>query len=737
MPNKINPADVIWDTEGIVWDEPTPSKRPLIRKDWKQRVTPAIKGTARLGMAGIAEPIKQVAIAVEPTMGRPALEIGGALTGAALASPGNIPAPGLASLTGSGLGYAAGRRAADVLDIRAGRMEPRTLRESLDATVRDVPIGAAMEVGGPVLGKVGRGLKMLLPRKTAGKVIDVGIKKGIRPSTVGQHTQVQRKQYVTRSRDAVDSIVANKQNLNLVDELGVQTNKLPQTLDEFSQAIENTKKQVFKEYNTLATQAGKEGAVVNLNKIADELKTALVGPRARPLSRFKPQYVKKINDMANRLRKDGKYTAEEAQEAIKMFNEDLRAFYKNPDAKTASDISIGAMIANNMRKQLDEVIEKTTGAGYQGLKNTYASLKAIEKDVNKRAGVDARKNIKGLIDFSDIFSGHQVVEGLLKLSPSKLVAGGATKMIASLYKHLNNPNAIIKNMFADVEKLRSPKAPPSPGMIKRGVAYEALKQPAIQPEAEGTTPASKSDIIGNILGSVASPAYAEGVPSDKTPMGNKSARAGTKAYLDEDYNGAITSFQKAMKEDPANAQKYSIAINQAKEEQKALGLYYSRKPAGSEATPPTKSTPVLSKAAGKKPLNQLSDLTKEDDAEALTPLTGSTKKERDLMAEYPVIDTLHRSGMGGLHGKGVSDDRSVDAPISESLAATPMSVNKQLPAPVTETARIGINAYLSGDYLEAIKAFQKAMKEDPKKAKEYQQAIDQAKTEYFAMMEYD
>jgi hypothetical protein len=151
----------------------------------------------------------------------------------------------------------------------------------------------------------------------------------------------------------------------------------------------------------------------------------------------------------------GSYTPSEAQEAIQILNNSLESFYKNPSYETASKAYIDSMIANNLRRELDVGIETLTGEQYQQLKNTYGALSTIERDVARRSAVDARKNIKGLIDFSDIFSGGEVVRGILARDPSMIGMGVTAKGIASWYRWINNPNRIVKNMFRGVEDLIS------------------------------------------------------------------------------------------------------------------------------------------------------------------------------------------------------------------------------------------------------------------------------------------
>lgn len=294
-------------------------------------------------------------------------------------------------------------------------------------------------------------------------VINESIDKAIRPSVVGKNTSTQTTGYYSKARQAVQAIYDNKDNLVFEDvthPMGY-VNKLPESLNDFSSAIEQTKTQIWKEADTLAKQAGQEGATVPLNNISRELNTVA---NNKVLQDIRPEIANYAKEQALRFSKRKIYTPEEAQQAIKIYNQSLDAFYKNPTPDTASKAVIDSGIVNNLRKSLDDTItnlpeklpsDSNLGQSYQQLKNTYGALKTIEKDVNRRAIVDARKNVKGLIDFTDVFSGGQMTKGILTLNPGEFTQGLAQKMIASYIKFKNNPNTMIKNMFRVVERVNS------------------------------------------------------------------------------------------------------------------------------------------------------------------------------------------------------------------------------------------------------------------------------------------
>lgn len=269
----------------------------------------------------------------------------------------------------------------------------------------------------------------------------------VRPTVSGKKTASDIADYSQKSSTAVRSIIERKEALRLVNEFGEEIEGLPQNLRQFSHAIEQTRETVFKEYDDLAKQAGTAGAEVDLQRVSRELIDAVSDPKFVSLEDQAPEIADYLLKRATALERRGKYTTEQAQQAIKNYNQSLQAFYNNPTYESYAKASIDAMIANNLRKSLDDVIETATGAEYQALKNQYGALKAIEADVVKRSIVDARKNTKGLIDFTDILSGGDLVNGLLSANPALIGKAAVQKSIKEYFKFLNDPNRAIKSMF--------------------------------------------------------------------------------------------------------------------------------------------------------------------------------------------------------------------------------------------------------------------------------------------------
>ena len=302
--------------------------------------------------------------------------------------------------------------------------------------------------------------------------------KGVKPLLPGKTTPTKMSAYRNDVVEAVNTIKNNRDNLKYVDDGADQliepiVGQTPENLQQFTAAIEQTKKTIFDQYDELAKTAGKGGVKVEGAPIAKEL-DAVINNEALAFSHPETiQYAKNIQarltQKVNKL--TGKTTyknfdAGVAQDIIQNYNKSLEAFYRNPSYDTASRAAIDALIANRMRQALDDGITGLTGVEYQALKNQYGSLKAIERDVTKAALRDARKNIKGLIDYTDIFSGGQVVNGILSLNPAQIASGLTQKAIAEFYKFINNPNRAIKTMFEVADET------PGTSVIKGAVKEE-------------------------------------------------------------------------------------------------------------------------------------------------------------------------------------------------------------------------------------------------------------------------
>ncbi len=278
--------------------------------------------------------------------------------------------------------------------------------------------------------------------------------KSVKPTFSGA-TKGQLDKKNTQVTEAVKIIQNNAPNLKFVDDSGeIVSGSTPKTIQQLGDAVDQTKRNIFSQYSTMPKEAGDLGLKIKTEPIATEL-DAVVNNKALQLTN--PETVAYAKSMKDRYENIGDLEPEMTQDVIQNLNESLKAFYKNPTYADASKAAIDAMVANNLRKMLDEGIEKLSGPGYQDLKNQYSSLKSIERDVVKAAAREAKKAGKGLIDFTDIFTGGDILQGVITLNPGAIARGAVGRGIKEFYKYMNNPNRGIEGMFKTAEKIPTEK----------------------------------------------------------------------------------------------------------------------------------------------------------------------------------------------------------------------------------------------------------------------------------------
>ena len=276
--------------------------------------------------------------------------------------------------------------------------------------------------------------------------------KWVKPTVKGKQNITDYARFVDDGLEGIASIVKNKENLKFINDIGEESRgQLPKNLSEFSDAISQTKKKIYSEYDALAKNAGENGALVSTEWIINELKQL---ENNRTLRLANPGIDGIISNMKKGLEEIGTLTVEEAQTFSQHLNQNLKAFYKNWNANDIGRSTVEALVNNNLKKAIDESIENALGQGerYSGLKKQYGQLRNIEEEVAKRALVDQRKNAKNLFDLTDIYSANQVIDSLANLNPIGLVKWGATSLIKNWYKKLNDPNVQIKKLFENIDK---------------------------------------------------------------------------------------------------------------------------------------------------------------------------------------------------------------------------------------------------------------------------------------------
>jgi len=290
-------------------------------------------------------------------------------------------------------------------------------------------------------------------KATIVKGFDVAIK----PNLSSKQTPVQLGRYNEQVARSIDTITNNRANLSYVDDATGETvtGRLPENLKEYVEALEQTKQTIFQQYDDIAAKAGEVGAQVDTIAVANQLDEIL---NSKSLKLSNPEAIRYAEEVRGRLLSTRNLSTVDAQDVIRNYNKSLEAFYRNPTPEGLTRNAVDAMVANNLRKALDDEIAGITGAQYQALKSDYASLKTVERDIMRAFNRDARRNTKGLIDFTDVLTGGQVVSGILSMNPAIIGQGLAGKAVSTAIKIVNDPNRKVKQIFQEAGRYERPDA---------------------------------------------------------------------------------------------------------------------------------------------------------------------------------------------------------------------------------------------------------------------------------------
>jgi hypothetical protein len=305
------------------------------------------------------------------------------------------------------------------------------------------PVGALI---GKTLGAAGK----LLPKATTeaeklDKVIQEGISKGVKPTVVGKPSLAKMEGFYDNAKRAVRTISENRADIKILNDAGEVVSH-PKTSGEFAQAIDQAKKKIYDKYHEMSINAGDSGSSFDLSKVRSEL-NKISSPNNIKMNPKVREYAKSLSDELEEL--DGA-PPEVIESRIADLNNSLAGFYDGRVTKAQAQVD--ASVAKLMREELDNKITNAVGEGYQDLKNQYGALKAIEKEVNKRALVNARQNVKSFTDLTDIFTGGEIVSGIISMNPALIAKGVASRGIKEIYKNINKPDRYIERMFRKAYK---------------------------------------------------------------------------------------------------------------------------------------------------------------------------------------------------------------------------------------------------------------------------------------------
>lgn len=317
------------------------------------------------------------------------------------------------------------------------------------------PAGALIDVLTSGAGKALKAIKVAkAPTKAAGKIT-----KAIKPTSSGKTSRALIGKFKDKLALATDTIIENADNITYFDEAGQTMGQgVPRNLDEFSSAIAQTKTKIFDEYSELAKQAGKGGATVSLDDIADEL---IKLSDNKVIKDFSPKLADDALKQADALLNRGFYSVDEADDVVKTLNNRLKSYYKTGVVAPGSSAEIDSLVRNQIASKLDDVINSSTkGSGtqsFQQLKNRYGALREIEPDVNRQVFAHMKKPVKTLSDLTDVFTASDIIAGVVSGSNVLITKGIVGQLIKGAQKVATDPNRAVRNAFSTMAKIKAGK----------------------------------------------------------------------------------------------------------------------------------------------------------------------------------------------------------------------------------------------------------------------------------------
>lgn len=216
------------------------------------------------------------------------------------------------------------------------------------------------------------------------------------------------------------------------------------------QAWNQAKEQIYKEYSSLAREAG-EKTTIDLSSVRKQIQDALDAP---VLSVEKNAVKSILKDFDSIFNNPNAVEMEQAERFVKSLNENtVQGFFAGTSDAASSKVNAGT--AKIIREILDDAIEDSTGQQYQALRSEYASLKSIEDDLVRKFQQDARSIGGGLPEYTGAFAGADIIGSALSLDPAQFAKGATLGTFSALKRKLSNPERFLRRSFDLIDEVPS------------------------------------------------------------------------------------------------------------------------------------------------------------------------------------------------------------------------------------------------------------------------------------------
>lgn len=225
---------------------------------------------------------------------------------------------------------------------------------------------------------------------------------------------------------------------------------------ELPQALKQTKDAVYKEYSDIATKAGDQGVTFGKQDFKD-LANSLAKYEGKGYTPAFSAKAKQFQEALNRFK--GKATPSEVQSLIEQVNLDVNPLSDKAGTQVANDFSV------QLRKLLDDKLEKSGNPLYQATRDKYAQLKSIEKDVIARYKEALRKS-NANPNLIDGITSLDAIMGIIRGDPIQVARGGLGAILKKGFTYLRNPEVNLRRAFKLLEQGHSETSLPVSQAIK-------------------------------------------------------------------------------------------------------------------------------------------------------------------------------------------------------------------------------------------------------------------------------
>jgi len=245
-----------------------------------------------------------------------------------------------------------------------------------------------------------------------------------------------------------------KKNVDLAADTIASKGLKPKNLEEFSNAITQTKKDVWSEISGLIKDSD---AKIDLSQYADDIAEKASDPN---LGVVNPAAQKKVLEFADNLKTRGEVSVDDAESIRQFLNAELETAFGD-FAMNQTEKNLKKEFVAKLRSDIDNKISKVEGQS-KDLHKRYGALSQVGEDTLKRLIVAQRKSPADVFEqFGRISGLGEIVGGLTSFQKGvdlgRVAKGIAQTALGARAKKIGDPDFLIKKAFKSAGKEK--KAP--------------------------------------------------------------------------------------------------------------------------------------------------------------------------------------------------------------------------------------------------------------------------------------